>query len=223
MGVSEDVTEVVAQFGLAVGLLAWVCIILIGNIVATALTIYFLVVNEGKGGACADTTGRAIWIYTITRMCLLFVSNQCKVKEPTEDNKFEQYIASCCSGTIHVGVWIYGGLVIYGADVCDEFKRTGLYKLISNIFIIDVALGSLTFAILFWVWVYRWYNGQPLPPNLHQAVQLDEAPPDREQEQDQGQHLQRGEIVEKVPTAPLAVATLASDQVGETIEMANQV
>lgn len=135
-----------------------------GLLAITVLMTYFLVVDDGKGGACAQTSGRAIWIYSIFRLVVSSFSAQvCRteVNEQETQNACPQFLTTCCGYSIALTVWIYGGIVIYGADVCDQFKNTGLYKLASAVYIIDVILGSLGM-------MYQFYQ-LLVPPDLRPA------------------------------------------------------
>ena len=120
--------------------------IVFGLLAITVLIIYFLVVDDGRGGACAQTSGRAIWIYSIFRLVVNCFSAQVyrtEVDKQETQNACPQFLTTCCGNSIALTVWIYGGIVIYAADVCDQFKNTGLYKIASAAYIIDVILGSL--------------------------------------------------------------------------------
>ena len=203
-GEAEEVNPA-RQLAIALALLSFSLIFIAGNLAILVLTLYFLVINESQGGSCVSSTGRAIWLYAILRICLNCVANQCKVKEPTEDNKTEQNIALCCSTTIIVGSWIYGGVVIYASGVCDQFKNTGLYKLISAVYIIEVSLGCLNYMFYLYT-LYSTYtsgNQTPLPPQEAQRMLMLEDS-QQGQNEEHSQPSQTGVTIEKVQTSPEA-------------------
>ena len=88
------------------------------------------------------TTGKAIWVYVIVRLCVSFCSNYCResisnTNETTETTK-TSLSSYCCTFITNLGLCIYGGIVLFNDDVCDSYKRTGLYKMYNVLYWFDV-------------------------------------------------------------------------------------
>ena len=53
-----------------------------------------------------------------------------------------------CAACINIGMLIYGGIVLIGADVCDGYLKTGLYKLYYVLYIIDCVFNSIMICVM---------------------------------------------------------------------------
>lgn len=65
-----------------------------------------------------------------------------------------------CAMCINLGMLIYGGIVLIGADVCDGYLKTGLYKLYYVLYIIDCVFNSIIICSMVGVWLGA-MSGQP--------------------------------------------------------------
>lgn len=114
-----------------------------GAIALFVFTVIFLIDDEGKS-ECWDTTGKAIWTYVIVRIVLGCLSQSCANTAQSESSEEgTAAIGACCAATINLALMIYGGIVLIANDVCDGFKRTGLYKMFYIIYIIEVITNTV--------------------------------------------------------------------------------
>lgn len=123
-------------------------ILVAGGLAAFALSIYFIVINEGKGGSCATTTGHAIWVYAIARLCLNSCAQCCSSVGNGDAGKDGEYGRQCAQ-CMHLATWIYGGIVLFDAGVCDQYKATGLYKFLVAMYFIDISSTVLGVVLLY--------------------------------------------------------------------------
>ena len=90
---------------------------------------YFLVIDRDKGGSCADTSGRDIWIFCVLSLTALeipvviYLFYCFSLAWADEDPSF-------CLNVV-MSLYLLG-CVTYGASVlfyhpCDDFQQTGLY------------------------------------------------------------------------------------------------
>ena len=123
-----------------------------GAIASFVFTVIFLVKDEGKGGSCADTAGKAIWVYVIVKTIVGPISSQCFGTsngdgDGKKESKETNAVSFFCLVATTLSMLIYGGLVLYGSDVCQSYKNTGLYQMYHILYIIDaVAMIILIFA-----------------------------------------------------------------------------
>ena len=114
--------------------------------IASSLTIKIFL----QGGSCALTTGKAIWVYVIVRLCVGCCSSNCQQQGQNAETTEAALASYCCYFIINLGLCIYGGIVLFNDDVCDSYKRTGLYQMYSILYWVDVAS---TFVILTCGWI----------------------------------------------------------------------
>jgi len=140
----------------------FVLLALLGGIVAIlSFGIYFLVVDHDKGGSCARGTGRDIWLYFLIKL-VIGVFTQCfttcfaprgREKKEEGDAPVQQRAeaADAVDHTagggmvtsilftllLHVGMLIYGGIVLIHEEVCDSYANTGLYQMAYALFFLD--------------------------------------------------------------------------------------
>jgi hypothetical protein len=137
----ENVGAIQMIFGLFAVILGLACCA--GGVACTVFTIIFLVDDENKS-ECWDGAGKAIWTYVIVRMVLGCCSSQCTQTAQSQEVEPETAAAGAfCSALIVLTLFIYGGVVLIAEDVCDGFKRTGLYQMYYILYIIDVIFNSL--------------------------------------------------------------------------------
>jgi hypothetical protein len=114
-----------------------------GAIASFVFTIIFLVKDEGKGGTCADTAGQAIWTYVIVKTIVGPVSSQCfgggssQGEDGAKNGGETRAVSFFCLVIVTLGMLIYGGLILYSPDVCQSYKRTGLYQMYHVLYIVD--------------------------------------------------------------------------------------
>ena len=148
---------------LAVIQLFLVLSVLIAFISVFVLSIYFLYVDKGKGGECADTYGHNIWVYFFWKLIIGCCSqvltggfSRFGKNDVDADGNPINKNTTTTSGTIvsglvlvmliNIGILIYGGIVLVHDPVCDQYTNTGLYKMAYAMFFIDsVMLGLLSF------------------------------------------------------------------------------
>lgn len=145
-----------------------VLVFLLGALVAIlCLGIYFLVIDKGKGGDCADTTGKDIWTYFLVKI-IIGVFTQCfttfiapradfdaefKERESKDSGPKPEYnsghIVSSVLFTLllHIGMLGYGGIVLIHEVVCDSYTNTGLYQMAYGLFFLDC---SFLFIVICW-------------------------------------------------------------------------
>ena len=124
------------------------------------LSIYFLVVDKGEGGECADTYGHHIWVYFLIKLCVgvcsQFVSHGIARSgsgkdddddddDASSDRKAQRLNKETVSGIvlvllINIGILVYGGVVLVHDPVCVEYTNTGLYKMAYAMFFIDSSM-----------------------------------------------------------------------------------
>jgi len=140
----------------------FVLLALLGGIVAIlSFGIYFLVVDHDKGGSCASGTGRDIWIYFLIKL-IIGVFTQCfttcfaprggkkegNADADTDADAKKQHGDASGSGggmvtsilftlLLHVGMLIYGGIVLIHEEVCQSYVNTGLYQMAYALFFLD--------------------------------------------------------------------------------------
>jgi hypothetical protein len=140
-------------------------------VACTVFTIIFLVDDENKS-ECWDGAGKAIWTYVIVRMVLGSCSSQCTQTAQNQEVEPETAAAGAfCSALFMLTLFIYGGVVLIAEDVCDGFKRTGLYQMYYILYIIDVIFNSLLLcsiapvimAALQKSWQKQWWAKLALP------------------------------------------------------------
>ena len=102
--------------------------------------------DKDKGGSdptCLDA-GDAIWVYVLVRLLV-----GCCGGVAGSGYSFNEVGAKTYSMDPHVsGVTtlisvIYGGVVLFSKDVCDQYKNTGLYKMYCVMYWIDVSTLSI--------------------------------------------------------------------------------
>lgn len=131
-----------------------VCGILGGAIAAFVFTCIFLDKDKDKGGSdptCLDA-GDAIWTYVIVRLILGWCGGICS--SPKNDggdggDTTDNVMGLICQAVISATLVIYGGVVLFSKDVCDQYKNTGLYKMYYVMYWIDVSM--LCVMVLFFV------------------------------------------------------------------------
>ena len=94
-------------------------------------------------------------------MVLGCFSQQCTNTAQNEQSTGETAAAGAmCAMCINLGMLIYGGIVLIGADVCDGYLKTGLYKLYYVLYIIDCVFNSIIICSMVGVWLGA-MSGQP--------------------------------------------------------------
>ena len=122
-----------------------VCICCGGGIAALVFSIIFLIADEGKGGSDSDciSAGHAIWVWVVVRLsshCITNCMDQVFFLSEEECMKISAFSAHL---TFNWSMIIYGGVVIYNSEVCDGYKRTGLYTLSLVYFYGDVVVTTI--------------------------------------------------------------------------------
>jgi|MDTB01.1.fsa_nt_gb hypothetical protein len=137
------------------GLCACICVCACvgGGVTAFVFTCIFLDKDKDKGGSdptCLDA-GDAIWVYVIVRLILGWVGGVCSGSSKQEsevslDNTISVNVY--CSIVTTLICVIYGGVVLFSEDVCDQYKNTGLYKMYYVMYWIDVSILSISVLTL---------------------------------------------------------------------------
>lgn len=106
------------------------------------LTILFLVQDDGKGGSCADSSGAAVWTYVIVRLvincCCLSPTSSAMLSFDEEATILTRRINANLNIYISIAILLYGCIVLFNAEVCDQYKATGLYQMYVWIWAIDL-------------------------------------------------------------------------------------
>ena len=124
-------------------------------LVLLAYFIYFLSVDRDKGGECADTSCRAVWVYTIVKLCS-YVALPCLLLAPCKcENQFLRQLPYLSAFSLHIGMFVYGGIVLIRDDPCAQCKNTGIFQISYVWWIIEVAVCSLAPCMLGWI-LYSW-------------------------------------------------------------------
>ena len=117
-----------------------------GSFAVFVFTCVFLDKDKDKGGSdptCLDA-GDAIWVYVLVRLLVGccggvagtgFSKNEVGAKTYAMDPRV--------SGVTTLLSVIYGGVVLFSKDVCDQYKNTGLYKMYCVMYWIDVSTLSI--------------------------------------------------------------------------------
>ena len=151
-----------------------VCGLIGGGITVLVFTCIFLDIDKDKGGSdptCLEA-GDAIWTYVIVRLVLGWVSGLCNgtnSSEGGEEGAETNLVGICCQFTITTAIVIYGAVVIFHKDVCDQYKNTGLYQMYYIMFWIDVSV--LCFLVLcFLIGFIGTICGGMQPTEIHQNI-----------------------------------------------------
>jgi hypothetical protein len=131
--------------GAALFAVCTVCICCGGGIAALVFSIIFLIDDEGKGGSDSECigAGHAIWVWVVVRLashCLTNCIDQVFFLSEEECMKIGAFTAHV---TFNWSMIIYGGVVIFNSEVCDGYKRTGLYTLSLVYFYGDVVVTTI--------------------------------------------------------------------------------
>ena len=120
----------------------FVCGILGGAVAAFVFTCIFLDKDKDKGGSdptCLDA-GDAIWTYVIVRLILGWCGGICSSPKSDGGDSTVNVMGLICQAVISATLVIYGGVVLFSKDVCDQYKNTGLYKMYYVMYWIDVSM-----------------------------------------------------------------------------------
>ena len=136
-------------------------------------TCIFLDKDKDKGGSdptCLDA-GDAIWTYVIVRLILGWLGGVCgrgRGQEEAEDSE-SSFVGPFCQFCTSLTTVIYGGIVIFSKDVCEQYKNTGLYQMYYIMYWIDV-LSLCIITCTLSVGFLSPFCGGPPPQELHQSI-----------------------------------------------------
>lgn len=125
-------------------LLLIVVIVMYGNaaLAVLVLTILFLVQDDGKGGSCASSSGTAVWTYVIVRLvinyCFLSPTSFAMLNSDRESSILTRRISANFNIYISIAILLYGCIVLFNAEVCNQYEATGLYQMYVWIWAIDL-------------------------------------------------------------------------------------
>ena len=146
-----------------------------GAVAAFVFTCIFLDKDKDKGGSdptCLDA-GDAIWTYVIVRLILGWCSGICASPKNDDGDNPANVVGLGCQAVVSATLVIYGGVVLFSKDVCDQYKNTGLYKMYYVMYWIDVSmlcLMVLSFVVVALAAVCGGYESADVQQNVRTSI-----------------------------------------------------